>query len=79
MIAQIGIAVFGLTAVYLSQQTSARARRWAPVLGLIGQPFWFVASWQAEQWGILTLAFLYTYSWAVGLWNQWVLPKRKIT
>lgn len=68
---QIGIALFGLTAVYLSQDHRPSWRKWAPVLGIIGQPFWFYAAWKAGQWGIFGLCFLYTYSWGRGFWNQW--------
>lgn len=41
---------------------------------LWSQPFWFYATWKAEQWGIFALCFFYTYSWARGL-RQW-LPKK---
>lgn len=67
MIAQLGIATFGLLAVWLSQDTRIQRRRWAPVFGLVGQPFWFYAAWTTEQWGIFALCFLYSASWARGL------------
>jgi len=44
------------------------------VFGLLAQPFWFYATWQAEQWGIFALSFLYAASWLRGLWTQWVRP-----
>lgn len=74
MIEQTFIAVFGVVAVFLSQDRSAEVRRWAPVFGLLAQPFWFYATWQAEQWGIFALSFLYAASWIRGLWTQWVRP-----
>lgn len=67
MIAQIGIAIFGVLAVWLSQESRIERRRWAPVFGLIGQPFWVWSAWSAEQYGILALCVLYTASWARGL------------
>lgn len=67
MIAQIGIAIFGVTAIWLSQDHRIAWRRWAPVFGLAGQPFWFWSAWSAEQYGILALCVLYTASWARGL------------
>lgn len=72
MIAQIGIAIFGVLAVFLSQDVRVERRKWAPVFGLIGQPFWFWAAWSAEQWGILALCVLYTLCWARGLrlWRE---------
>ena len=54
--------------------TWRHARRWAPVFGILAQPFWFYATWQAEQWGIFALSFLYAASWIRGLWTQWVRP-----
>lgn len=67
MIAQIGIAIFGVLAVWLSQESRIERRRWAPVFGLVGQPFWFWAAVSTEQWGIVALSVLYTISWARGL------------
>lgn len=67
MIAQIGIAIFGVLAVWLAQDDNIRRRRWAPVFGLAGQPFWFWAAWESQQFGILALCGLYTISWARGL------------
>lgn len=71
MISQVGIVIFGLTAVFLSQQTELRLQRWAPVVGLVGQPFWFVATVSAEQWGMFLVVVLYTIVWAIGLRNHW--------
>lgn len=72
MIAQIFIALFGVTAVALSQSTLEARRRWAPVFGLIGQPFWFYSAWETQQWGIFVLCVLYTLTWAKGFYNSWI-------
>ena len=72
MIAQIFIALFGVTAVALSQSLLATRRRWAPVFGLIGQPFWFYAAWESQQWGIFALCLLYTLSWGKGFYTSWI-------
>lgn len=72
---QIGIAVFGVAAVFLSQETRRDRQRWACVFGLIGQVFWFYCSFKAEQWGIFTLCFFYTFSWLRGFWNFWIRPQ----
>ena len=75
MTSQIFIALFGVTAVALSQSAFAERRRWASVFGLLGQPFWFYAAWNAQQWGIFTLCFLYTFSWGMGFYTNWVAPR----
>ena len=70
---QAGLAVFGLTAVALSQLGNDRARRWAPFVGLAGQPFWFLATW--GQWGVVAVVAAYTIVWAAGCWRSvWLRP-----
>jgi hypothetical protein len=72
VITQIAIAIFGLTAVALTQASSARMRRWAPVFGLAGQPFWLYATGSTGQWGMFALCVAYTVVWAVGFRNHWL-------
>ena len=72
MIEQIAIAFTGVTAVWLSQDHRESWRRYASIFGLIGQPFWFYAAWQAGQWGIFILCILYTWSWYRGFRNNWL-------
>jgi hypothetical protein len=64
VIAQIGIALLGPTAVFLAQ--SGR-RRLASVIGLTSQPFWLWATFHAHQWGMFGVAWIYTAIWAYGL------------
>lgn len=72
MIAQIAIALLGVTAIWLSQSASARLRRYACLFGLTGQPFWFWSAISAEQWGIVILCCFYTVAWARGVWTHWI-------
>lgn len=74
--AQTGIALCGVTAVRLSQDEDAQRRRWAPVLGMLGQPFWVVETATNHQWGVLILTLFYAWAWGKGLWNSWVKPWR---
>ena len=55
MIEQLAIAMTGVTAIWLSQSKSQKARRFACLFGLAGQPFWFWAAISAQQWGIVVL------------------------
>lgn len=71
---QLGIAFTGVVAVWLSQDLRENWRRWSCIFGMCGQPFWFYATWNAEQWGIFALAFIYTYSWGRGCWLYWIKP-----
>ncbi len=73
ILTQIGIAVFGVAAVWLSQDERIERRRWSSVCGLLGQPFWVAETVAAEQWGILALCVLYTWSWARGFRAHWLV------
>lgn len=68
---QIGIALFGVTAIFLTNLTDPLWRRWAPVFGMCSQPFWFWTSIIHEQWGMFFLVCLYTVSWGMGIYNNW--------
>lgn len=49
----------------------APANRWGFVIGLAAQPFWFIATWRARQWGMFANTFIYTAALLVGLRNHW--------
>lgn len=72
---QIWIGVFSVTAIFLSQDSRARWRRWACVCGLVSQPAWFYATYVAGQWGIFALSFIYAGLWARGFYNFWLCRK----
>jgi hypothetical protein len=72
---QISIALTGVAAIWLTQQSNENWKRYACILGIIGQPFWFYSAYKAEQWGIFILCFFYTYSWSLGVWNNWIKSK----
>lgn len=74
MIDQIGIGLTGVTAIALSQSKHEHIRRYACLFGIAGQPFWFVATITAEQWGIVFLNFLYALAWGKGVWQYWIKP-----
>jgi hypothetical protein len=68
---QLALAFFGLSAMWMALGKSTRARRWAPIVGLCGQPFWMVFAVQAEAWGLLVLSFAYSAVYLRGAWVQW--------
>lgn len=78
-LSQASIAVFGVTAVALSQSLSPAARKWASVFGLVGQPFWFYSATVSQQWGIFVLCILYSIVWAKGFYSSWINPPRWTT
>lgn len=73
MIDQVGIAVFGCTAVWLSQSLHPPTQRYACIFGLLAQPFWYWAAFSTEQWGIVLVCIPYTAAWLRGFYNHWIL------
>lgn len=71
IIEQACIALSGSLAIWLSWEQEPLRRRWAPVFGLAGQPFWIHAAWAAGQWGALLAAVAFTAAWARGFWMHW--------
>lgn len=69
-IAQAGIAVFGPVAIFLANSKTSRWRFWGGICGLCSQPFWFLTTWQNQQWAIFVLSVFYTISWGRGVWNN---------
>lgn len=77
MIEQIFIAITGVTGIWLTQQNNEKLKRYACILGMLGQPFWFYSSYQAGQWGIFLMSFFYTFAWGVGIKNNWLSKKKE--
>lgn len=69
---QIGIALFGVLAIVLTQSRCAHRRRWACIAGMLGQPFWYWSAWHAGQMGVLFVSVLYTLAWGRGIWQHWI-------
>ena len=63
---QIWIAASGLAAIALLQFGSPRARRWAPFIGLAGQPAWLWYAIDAHAPGVLVVSAAYTVVWLAG-------------
>jgi hypothetical protein len=71
MVLQFVLAAFGLAALWMATGHSQRARRWAPIVGLCGQPAWLAFAWQSQAWGLLVLSLAYTAVYARAAWVQW--------
>ncbi len=68
---QLALAFFGLTALYMAMGKNAAARKWAPCVGRMGQPFWMLFAIQTGAWGLLALSVAYTGVYIRGAWLQW--------
>ena len=71
-IAQIGIAIFGITAIILI----AKKIKWGFVFGLLSQPFWYITSFLNKQWGVFFLSIVYSCSWLYGVY-EWFFKNKK--
>jgi hypothetical protein len=71
---QIFLAFFGLSAILCTQHPNTKLRRYAPLFGLAGQPFWLWTTWHSQQWGIFLLCIAYTILWGMGVHTQWIIP-----
>ena len=71
-VSQFFIAVFGVTAVWLTQQPRTDWKRYAPLFGMASQPFWFYSTYIAGQYGIFLLCAAYAYCWWLGIKENWL-------
>lgn len=72
LISNIAIVLFGILASYFTNlKESDPLRKYAPIAGLIAQPFWCYILWVNFQWGIFVLTVVYTLCWLNGLRNCW--------
>jgi hypothetical protein len=76
---QLGIAAFGLSALWMAMGQSIGQRKWAPIVGLIGQAFWIAFAWQSRAWGIAALVAAYTAVYLRGAFVQWASASSHIT
>jgi len=64
MVANIGIATFGLLAIVFVSFKNP----WGFVFGLLSQPFFFICSILHRQWGLFVVNIAYTISWIIGIY-----------
>lgn len=65
VLSQVGLAVFGLAAMWMALGNNLAHRRIAPLVGLCAQPFWLWFAWHAKAgderaWGVLVISVAYT-------------------
>lgn len=64
---QVMIAITGFGAAWVNQDPRGHVRRWACIVGLVGQPFWFYSTFTQEQWGAFAVVASYTVAFMRGL------------
>jgi hypothetical protein len=68
---QAMLALFGLASLWMAMSDSVKARKFAPCVGLAGQPSWIWFAWEQQAWGLGLLAAAYTAVYLRGAWMQW--------
>ena len=54
---------------------SMTAKRAAPIIGLLAEPFWLYTSYNAGQWGVFCLGFVYIFVWLFSFYKVWILKR----
>ena len=72
MIIQVALFFTGFIAIAITQQSNDKIKKYAPIFGLLGQPFWLYTALDNGQYGIFALTLGYTYLWGLGFYNSWV-------
>lgn len=62
----------GLAILFTQQVKYPILNKYAPIIGMVGQPFWLYTSYTNHQWGIFVLSIVYAYAWWIGIKNQWL-------
>ena len=68
MIGQVIIGMTGALGLAMMPASNPKIRRLAPIVGLLGQPFWLHATWEAEAWGMFFVSCCYTATWLLALY-----------
>lgn len=69
---QLAIAIFGVSAIWLSNDRREKLRRWGPICGLLAQPAWLYTTYVHGQWVIFALTLFYTLGWCKGVRTYWM-------
>jgi hypothetical protein len=55
----VQVAIMFFSCLSISFFSSKRHGKWGFVSGIIGQPFWFYATWTGEQWGMFVVSLYF--------------------
>ena len=69
------IAITGPLSIWLTQWGNKTVERYACIVGMIGQPFWIVSTYNPEQWGMFLTSIVITLAWMRGIWQHWLAPR----
>lgn len=73
LVCQVVILVGGIVNPFILGFKRVSIRRWGFIIGLGVQPFWWVTTWRAGQWGIFVSSIWYTLMLCWGIWQHWLV------
>lgn len=71
-LSNICVVIFGVTAIWLSQDKNPLYRKYSSIFGLLSQPFWFYIAIAMQQFGVFIVCVLYCIAWIKGFYNNWI-------
>lgn len=69
---QLSLALLTSIAICMTQVRHEKANKWAPVVGMASQPFWFWEAYVANQHGILFTTAVISGVWAYGIYDKFL-------
>ena len=76
ILTEIMLFVCGAVSIFLLNLNN-RYSKYGVIIGLIGQPFWYISAYNSQSWGIFSVSILYSISFIVGIYNFWFKNKIK--
>ena len=70
-IVQVLLSIFSLCSLFCITRDKENVRKYAPIFGLLSQPFWIYSTYCASQFGMFILSFIYTLIWISTLIKMW--------
>jgi len=70
-LAQLGMSVFGVAALLMAYSNRPLLRKWSPLVGLAGQPFWAAFAWVVSSWALALLVPAFSAVYLYGIWMRW--------
>lgn len=64
---QVIILLSGGLSIWMTQAGREGVRRFACVVGMVGQPWWLWSAWSHAQWGQFAVSVLITFAWLRGV------------
>lgn len=71
-LSQVAITLFSISALLLAYHPDFEVRKWSPVLGILGQPFWMYVAVKRKLWGVILSNCCFIASFLYGIYILWI-------